>query len=86
VYAKLCGLETVGLLTDDAEPSLEQLGKMAGCQLQRAISHVPMESACDCFNANPHIDSIAKIANAACRHRRWCMDRSAASRAGAHHV
>ena len=29
VYAKLCGLETVGLLTDDAAPSLEQLGKMA---------------------------------------------------------
>ena len=66
VYARLCGLETVGLLTDDAAPSLEHLGKTAGCQLQRALSHVLMEFAYDCLNANPHIDSRAKIANAAC--------------------
>jgi hypothetical protein len=52
--------------TDVATPSLEHLGKTAGCQLQRALSHVLMEFAYDCFNANPHIDSRAKIANAAC--------------------
>ena len=66
VYAKLCGFDNVGLLSDDAAPSLEHLGKTAGCQLQRALSHVLMEFAYDCFNANPHIDSRAKIANAAC--------------------
>jgi hypothetical protein len=52
VYARLCGFETVGLLTDDAAPSLEHLGKTAGCQQQRALSHVLMEFAYDCFNAN----------------------------------
>jgi hypothetical protein len=56
----------VGLLSDDAAPSLEHLGKTAGCQLQRALSHVLMEHAYDCFNANPRIDPRAKIANAAC--------------------
>ena len=66
VYAKLCGFDNVGLLSDDAAPSLEHLGKTAGCQLQRALSHVLMEFAYDCFNANPHIDPRAKIANAAC--------------------
>jgi hypothetical protein len=52
VYARLCGFETVGLLTDVATPSLEHLGKTAGCQQQRALSHVLMEFAYDCFNAN----------------------------------
>ena len=66
VYAKLCGFDNVGLLSDDAAPSLEHLGKTAGCQLQRALSHVLLEFAYDCFNANPHIDPRAKIANAAC--------------------
>ncbi len=33
---------------------------------RNALSHVLMEFAYDCFNANPHIDSRAKIANAAC--------------------
>ena len=66
VYAKLCGFDNVGLLSDDAAPSLEHLGKTAGCQLQRALSHVLMEYAYDYFNANPRIDPRAKIANAAC--------------------
>ncbi len=47
VYARLCGFEDVGLLTGDAAPSLEHLGKTAGCQLQRALSHVLMEFAYD---------------------------------------
>jgi hypothetical protein len=91
VFAKLCGLETVDLLTDVATPSLEHLGKTAGCQLQRALSHVLMEFAYDFFNANPHIDPSAKIANAACAAigaGAWMEDSdgSATSRTGAHHV